>query len=79
MPIHNGTFDLSLHPWTEPFERITALAAAAQVPLVAPLMGERVDVRAPALSRHWWRSVAETSAAVGGAAVAAPAPSAAIR
>ena len=56
-PIHNGTFDLSLHPWVEPFERITALAAAAQVPLVAPIMGERLDTRAPALSTHWWRKV----------------------
>ena len=26
MPIHNGTFDLALHAWTDPFERITALA-----------------------------------------------------
>ncbi len=63
-PIHNGTFDLSLHPWVEPFERITALAAAAQVPLVAPIMGERLDIRTPALSSHWWRKVepqAETS------------------
>jgi L-ascorbate metabolism protein UlaG (beta-lactamase superfamily) len=56
-PIHNGTFDLSLHPWVEPFERITALAAAAQVPLVAPVMGERLDIRTPALSTHWWRKV----------------------
>jgi len=70
MPIHNGTFDLALHPWTEPFERITALAAAAQVPLVAPLMGERLDVRAPALSRHWWRQASEQAAATEGRALA---------
>ena len=55
MPIHNGTFDLALHPWTEPFERITALAEAAKVPLTAPQMGERLDVLAPAPSTHWWR------------------------
>ena len=59
MPIHNGTFDLALHPWTEPFERITALAAAAGVPLVAPVMGERLDLRAPALSNHWWRGAVQ--------------------
>ena len=28
-----------------------------QVPLVAPIMGERLDIRAPALSTHWWRKV----------------------
>jgi len=56
MPIHNGTFDLALHPWHEPFERITQLAAAGNVPLVAPVMGERLDIRTPALSQSWWRS-----------------------
>jgi L-ascorbate metabolism protein UlaG (beta-lactamase superfamily) len=60
MPIHNGTFDLALHPWTEPFERITTLAADAAVPLVAPIMGERLDIRAPALSTHWWRTAVGT-------------------
>lgn len=74
MPIHNGTFDLALHPWTEPFERITALAAAAQVPLVAPLMGERLDVRAPALSRHWWREMAPQAEAAPSRVALAPQP-----
>ncbi|WP_449468475.1 MBL fold metallo-hydrolase [Stenotrophomonas humi] len=55
MPIHNGTFDLALHPWTEPFERITALAEAQGVALTAPQMGERLDIRQPAPSAHWWR------------------------
>lgn len=74
MPIHNGTFDLALHPWTEPFERITALAAHAGVPLMAPVMGERVDIRAPALSAHWWRAVeprVQTATATAGAVPAA--------
>jgi L-ascorbate metabolism protein UlaG (beta-lactamase superfamily) len=26
LPIHNGTFDLSMHAWHEPFDRILALA-----------------------------------------------------
>ncbi|WCM93290.1 MBL fold metallo-hydrolase [Acidovorax sp. NCPPB 2350] len=56
LPIHNGTFDLSLHPWTEPFERIAALAARQGVPLATPAMGERVDIRAPGPSAPWWRA-----------------------
>ncbi|NYZ63038.1 hypothetical protein H0E82_09735 [Luteimonas sp. SJ-16] len=28
LPIHNGTFDLAMHPWTEPMERVTALNEA---------------------------------------------------
>lgn len=57
MPIHNGTFDLALHPWTEPFERITALAQEQGVTLTAPRMGERVDIAAPAAFMPWWREV----------------------
>lgn len=58
MPIHNGTFDLALHPWIEPFERIGALAAARAVPLSTPRMGERLDIRAPAPAEAWWRPTA---------------------
>jgi len=55
MPIHNGTFDLALHPWIEPFERISSLAAAQGVRLSAPRMGERLSIQAPAPSQAWWR------------------------
>ena len=34
-----------------------ALMEAAGVPLVAPQMGERLDLRAPALSQGWWTAV----------------------
>ncbi len=57
MPIHNGTFDLSLHAWTDPFERIAAQAAQRGVPLVTPAMGERVDIAAPTGTQPWWRAV----------------------
>jgi L-ascorbate metabolism protein UlaG (beta-lactamase superfamily) len=55
LPVHNGTFDLALHPWQEPFERISALAAAHGVPLTAPRMGERIAIQAPPASSAWWR------------------------
>ena len=55
LPIHNGTFDLALHAWTEPLERISALAAQAGVPLCTPCFGERLDIRQPAASSAWWR------------------------
>nr|WP_238319472.1 MBL fold metallo-hydrolase [Xanthomonas maliensis] len=60
LPIHNGTFDLALHVWSEPFERIVALAAAAKVPLAIPQMGERVNVRRPDTDQRWWRTLPET-------------------
>ncbi|MCX2861495.1 MBL fold metallo-hydrolase [Paucibacter sp. PLA-PC-4] len=55
MPVHNGTFDLALHPWQEPFERIFALAAAQGVALTTPRMGERIAIGAPPPAQAWWR------------------------
>lgn len=57
LPIHNGTFDLAMHPWTEPFERVVALAAAQGIALTTPRMGERIDLRAPQAMTPWWREV----------------------
>lgn len=55
LPIHNGTFDLSLHAWFDPFEQITALARQHQVRLSTPLMGEMVDIAEPQAGQTWWR------------------------
>ncbi len=57
MPVHNGTFDLSLHPWSEPFDRIAALAAARGVSLATPEMGEAVDLKNPKPGSAWWKQV----------------------
>jgi len=55
VPIHNGTFDLSMHGWTEPFERVSVLSAERGVALATPRMGERLDLRAPHAGFSWWR------------------------
>lgn len=55
LPIHNGTFDLAIHGWQEPFERIVALAGAAQVRLSTPLMGERLSIDSPHEGQNWWQ------------------------
>ncbi|MFA9217726.1 MAG: MBL fold metallo-hydrolase [Sphingomonadaceae bacterium] len=57
LPIHNGTFDLSLHAWSDPFERIAALAAERRLPLATPEIGWRLDLRAPAHEDAWWSRV----------------------
>lgn len=54
VPVHNGTFDLALHAWFDPFERISALAKAAGVRLATPAMGERLSLRQPHGGRQWW-------------------------
>ncbi|WP_233809403.1 MBL fold metallo-hydrolase [Paraburkholderia sp. HP33-1] len=63
VPIHNGTFDLAMHRWQEPFERVTGLALARGVALSTPRMGERLDLNAVHRGERWWRDVAETVAA----------------
>ncbi len=54
VPIHNGTFDLALHAWTEPLERITQLARQRGLALSTPLIGERLDILRPMRGEAWW-------------------------
>ncbi|MUV15742.1 MBL fold metallo-hydrolase [Noviluteimonas gilva] len=55
MPIHNGTFDLAMHGWQDPFERVLALSSARGIALTTPRMGERLDLTSPAGTTTWWR------------------------
>ncbi|WP_175891376.1 MBL fold metallo-hydrolase [Burkholderia cepacia] len=59
VPIHNGTFDLAMHRWQEPFERVTALAIVRGVELSTPRMGERLALAEPHRGERWWRTVDE--------------------
>src|SRR6185295_5755698 len=57
MPVHNGTFDLAMHAWHEPFDRIHALAEAGGIPLATPAMGERLSLKQPQAGRRWWQEL----------------------
>jgi len=57
MPVHNGTFDLGLHAWREPFDRIAALAEARGVPLTTPQMGQALALKQPEAFTQWWKQV----------------------
>ena len=63
LPMHNGTFDLGMHAWTEPFERIVTLAHDRSIALTTPRMGERLDLASPHAATRWWRGVDEASQA----------------
>ncbi|WP_405011062.1 MBL fold metallo-hydrolase [Kitasatospora sp. NBC_01539] len=58
VPVHWCTFNLGLHPWSEPIERLLVEAKAQAVPLVVPRPGERVDVDQPQELDGWWETVA---------------------
>jgi hypothetical protein len=61
VPIHNGTFDLAMHRWQEPFERVMGLAAVKGIALATPRMGERLDLASPHRGERWWRNVVEVA------------------
>lgn len=54
IPVHWGTFDLALHAWTEPVERLIVAAEAAGVQAVVPQPGETIDAEAPKALTRWW-------------------------
>jgi L-ascorbate metabolism protein UlaG (beta-lactamase superfamily) len=49
MPIHWGLFDLALHPWREPIERVWELG----VPIFSPEPGRPEEVRE--MRSDWWK------------------------
>ncbi|MFB7122587.1 MBL fold metallo-hydrolase [Kitasatospora sp. NPDC056273] len=57
VPVHWCTFNLGLHPWAEPIERLVKAAKEQAVPLAVPRPGERVDVDNPPELDGWWETV----------------------
>lgn len=58
IPVHWGTFNLALHDWSEPVDRLWAEAKARDVRLAVPRPGERVVVDDPPAVDGWWQAVA---------------------
>ncbi|MDR6794962.1 hypothetical protein J2W67_000062 [Acinetobacter calcoaceticus] len=56
LPVHNGTFDLALHAWDDPFERIVGLAKQNELAISTPQMGEVLNLNEPNVENYWWRS-----------------------
>ena len=56
MPIHWGLFDLALHGWRQPIERMEALGRERHLPLWSPEPGRPTEVRpGESLMSSWWR------------------------
>jgi L-ascorbate metabolism protein UlaG (beta-lactamase superfamily) len=55
VPIHWCTFRLAPHPWAEPVERLLDAAGHADVAVVVPRPGARVDPSRPRAFDAWWR------------------------
>ncbi len=56
MPIHWGLFDLALHGWREPIERLREVAAGRGIRLFSPEPGMPTEVeKGIAVVSDWWR------------------------
>lgn len=54
MPIHWGTFNLALHSWYEPIERLEAFGKQKNIKLFLPEPGKPTDVN-DAYNSEWWK------------------------
>lgn len=60
LPVHNGTFDLAFHSWTDPFEQLVNIANQEWIDLLTPKMGQTVILEEEesvdkARDLFWWR------------------------
>lgn len=66
MPVHWAMFDLSVHGWTEPAERVRAAAERLGIPVAFPRPGESVTPEAYRTQPWWpdlpWKTAAESPA-----------------
>lgn len=54
LPVHWGLFDLALHGWTEPIERVLVAANRSGVRVVTPRPGGMVEPANAHASPRWW-------------------------
>jgi hypothetical protein len=54
IPVHWGTFDLALHSWTEPAERLLAAADGRDIHLAIPQPGQSIEPSKPPALARWW-------------------------
>ncbi len=52
--VHNSTFDLAFHRWREPLDRLADLAAAQNIDLATPEIGEVLTVGRARSNKRWW-------------------------
>jgi len=54
IPIHWGMFDLALHSWHEPIERVTIEAKKHGVDIIAPKLGQLISTSTKYKQEDWW-------------------------
>ncbi|NRB15227.1 MAG: MBL fold metallo-hydrolase [Rhizobiales bacterium] len=57
VPIHNSTFDLSVHAWYHPLEQVLKYAQDQDVSLLVPQMGSEINLNSLPKLELWWQKL----------------------
>ncbi|MGB3616986.1 MAG: MBL fold metallo-hydrolase, partial [Catalinimonas sp.] len=57
LPVHWGAFNLSLHGWTEPVERLLRAAGPAGISVATPMIGQTWQLGTEPPTLPWWSAV----------------------
>jgi L-ascorbate metabolism protein UlaG (beta-lactamase superfamily) len=57
IPIHWAKFNLALHPWKEPIEKLTKIAMVKKIQLMTPQIGETVNPDKHIPQLNWWKNI----------------------
>ncbi|MES2773572.1 MAG: MBL fold metallo-hydrolase [Bacteroidota bacterium] len=57
VPVHWAKFSLGQHAWDDPIKRVTASAKEKGMPVCTPMIGETLNLDAPAIYKAWWMDV----------------------
>jgi L-ascorbate metabolism protein UlaG (beta-lactamase superfamily) len=63
-PIHWGTFNLALHPWYEPMERLSIAANYKNIKIATPIVGETTIYGNRLPVARWWEPATDLSRGV---------------
>jgi L-ascorbate metabolism protein UlaG (beta-lactamase superfamily) len=56
LPLHWGKFCISLHGWKEPIEKLLSHANGRGNDIIAPQIGEIIDLASPVKMIRWWEN-----------------------
>ncbi|MCM0648012.1 MBL fold metallo-hydrolase [Clostridium swellfunianum] len=57
IPAHWAKFTLSIHDWDEPIKRVLEESRKRNLPLLHPIIGEKVDINQTETTEEWWKKV----------------------
>ena len=59
LPIHNSKYELSLHPWKEPLEEVSAEGKGRNLSVATPMIGETFILGDSIPNDAWWANVSD--------------------